>query len=160
MMASEPFKIYQVAGFNTGTLALCKQPATHADFAAIKDWNPSIVVTLTGEDEFPKTGQSLPQRFQEAPFNWLHLPIVDFGIPDSKDRDLWLGAIAQLTSILNANGRVLAHCKGGNGRSGMLLLKLLCLQGEDGKAAQLRIRAVRSGAIETEDQYKWATIPL
>ena len=159
-MASEPFQIYQTAGFNAGMLALCKQPATDADFAAIKDWNPSIVVTLTGKDEFPKMGQSLPQRFLEASFNWLHLPIVDFGIPDRKDRDLWLGEIAQLTSILNANGRVLTHCKGGNGRSGMLLLKLLCLQGEDSEAAQFRIRAIRSGAIETEDQYRWATMPL
>jgi len=159
-MAPEPFQIYQVQGFNAGTLALCKQPATDSDFVAIKDWNPSIVVTLTGDDEFPKTGQSLPHRFHKASFNWLHLPIVDFGIPYRKDRDLWLRAIAQLASILNANGRVLAHCKGGNGRSGMLLLKLLCLQGEDGEAAQLRIRAVRSGAIETEDQYRWATMPL
>jgi len=159
-MASEPFQIYQVQGFNAGTLALCKQPATDSDFTSIKDWNPSIVVTLTGEDEFPKTGQSLQHRFREASFNWLHLPIVDFGIPDNEDRNLWLGAIAHLAKILNANGRVLIHCKGGNGRSGMLVLKLLCLQGEDGAAAQLRIRTVRAGAIETEDQYRWATMPL
>jgi len=159
-MTRERFQLYQIPGYRTGALALCRQPESDAEFATIKSWNPNIVVTLTGEDEFPKMGQSLPQRFQGAPFNWLHLPIADFGIPNIKDRDLWMGAIAQLAKILNANGRVLTHCKGGNGRSGMLVLKLLCLQGEDGKAAQRRIRAVRPGAIETEDQYRWATMPL
>lgn len=159
-MPAEPFQIYQVAGFNAGTLALCKQPVTDAEFAAITNWNPNIVVTLTSEDEFPKAGMFLPQRFLEAPFDWLHLPIIDFGVPEAIDNSLWQEALGQLQGVLSTGGRVLIHCKGGIGRSGMLVLKLLCLQGETGEAALKRIRAVRTGAVETDDQYKWATIPL
>ncbi len=159
-MSTERFEIYQVAGFGTGTLALCRQPVTDADFASIAKWNPHVVVTLTGEDEFPNMVTSLPQQFLQAPYDWLHLPITDYGTPDTKDRTLWLQNLAQLHEILEKNGRILVHCKGGNGRSGMLVLKILCLQGEEGDAALARIRAVRIKAVETDAQFKWATIPL
>lgn len=159
-MQSEVFEIYEVSGFESGTLALCRQPATDADFAMISAWAPSVVVTLTGEDEFPKAGTSLPRQFLKAPYDWLHLPITDFGIPPKTDCDLWQDTLGQLQGILATNGRALVHCKGGQGRSGMLLLKLLTLQGENGEEALKRIRAVRAGAVETEDQYIWAIKPL
>ena len=159
-MSVEPFQIYQVAGPEAGTLALCRQPETDVDFASIAKWKPHVVVTLTEEDEFPSMANSLPQHFLQAPYDWLHLPITDYGIPDTKDRAIWLQTLAQLHKSLDENSRILIHCKGGNGRSGMLVLKLLCLQGEDGEAALARIRAVRIKAIETDAQFKWATIPL
>lgn len=159
-MSVEPFQIYQVAGFGSGTLGLCKQPETDADFTMIAEWNPHVVVTLTAEDEFPNMAISLPQQFLQTPYDWLHMPITDFSIPDSESHGLWAETLAQLHKVLNKSGRILIHCKGGNGRSGMLLLKLLCLQGEDGDTALQRIRAVRGGAIETDGQLKWATIPL
>ena len=102
----------------------------------------------------------MPLRFLEADHDWLHLPITDFGIPEPKDRDLWQDTLIQLKNILNANGRVLVHCKGGRGRSGMLILKLLILQGEDGETALRRIRDIRAKAVETDAQYIWATKAL
>jgi protein tyrosine phosphatase (PTP) superfamily phosphohydrolase (DUF442 family) len=159
-MSGDPFQIYPVAGFGTGTLGLCKQPATDADFAEIADWNPTVVVTLTCEDEFPDMAQSLPVRFLHAEYDWLHLPVADYGVPDSSDTDLWCDALAQMQAVLAEDGRVLAHCKGGRGRSGMVLLRLLTLQGEDGANALGRIRNIRSGAVETDAQYNWATKPL
>jgi predicted protein tyrosine phosphatase len=159
-MPTEPFQIYQIAGFNAGMLGLCKQPVTDADFVMIKTWRPNVVLTLTNEEEFPKAIKSLPQQFLEADYNWLHLPVIDFGAPDAHDKALWQETLEQLLDILNAGGRVLIHCKGGNGRSGMVLLKLQVMQGEGGKDALARLRAVRAGAVETDAQYRWATIPL
>lgn len=159
-MSAEPFQIYQVAGYRAGTLGLCKQPATDADFALITGWDPRIVITLTGENEFPEIGVSLPQRFLEAGFDWLHLPVIDFGVPAAKDNPLWHEHLAQMLDVLCASGKILIHCKGGNGRSGMLLLKLLIMQGEDSIAALSRLRAVRAGAVETDAQNLWATMPL
>ena len=159
-MSTDAFEIYEVAGFGTGALALCRQPATDVEFSAVDAWSPDLVVTLTGEDEFPNEGIFLPTRFSEADYNWLHLPIIDFGTPPAADRDLWQDALEQLQDTLNTNGRILIHCKGGKGRSGMLLLRLLTLQGESGKTALARVREARAGAVETEDQYSWATKPL
>jgi hypothetical protein len=159
-MSDEIFHIYQVDGFNAGVLALCKQPSSERDFAHIAEWRPSVAVTLTTEKEFPTMQKSLPQHFLEVDYDWLHLPITDYGIPDLDDRRLWQDALAQLQSILHVGGRILVHCRGGRGRSGMLLLKLLTLQGEDGEAALKRIRTTRENAVETDAQYLWATKAL
>lgn len=159
-MPSDRFQIHDVVGFTKGVLGICKQPCTDADFAAIETWRPSVVVTLTKEEEFPDKGKPLPVRFLETNYDWLHLPTTDFGVPDVKDRALWHETLEGLQAVLRANDKVLIHCKGGKGRSGMVLLKLLTLQGEDGDAALQRIRAIRAGAVETDAQFKWATTPL
>jgi len=159
-MADEKFQIYQLAGISAGTLGLCRQPATDADFAKIDSWRPNIVLTLTGKEEFPTVGKPLPLQFQDAGYDWLHIPVIDFGVPASEDTALWQESIVQLHEVLSAGGKVLIHCKGGKGRSGMVLLKLLVMQGEAGATALARLRAIREGAVETNDQYKWATRPL
>lgn len=159
-MSTDPFQIYGIAGFTKGTLGICKQPRGDADFATIAAWQPSVVVTLTHEAEFPAMDKTLPLQFLETDYDWLHLPITDFGVPNTKDNPLWQKALETLQAVLNAGGKVLIHCKGGNGRSGMVLVKLLILQGEDGPAALRRIRNLRAGAVETDAQLVWATTPL
>ncbi len=156
----QPFTIYELDGFGAGTLALCRQPSDVADFSMIAEWHPQMVVTHTQEDEFPELELSLPVHFLEADYDWLHLPIIDFGIPKDTDQKLWDTSLKELLSVLNAGGRVLAHCKGGQGRSGMLLLKLLVLQGENPETALARIRTVRTHAVETDEQYNWVTKAL
>ena len=153
----EPFAIYELDGFGAGILALCRQPNQAEDFNSIANWQPSVVVTHTQEEEFPEIKPSLPMHFLQADYDWLHLPIVDFGSPYTQD---WGQALDDLLTTLNAGGRILAHCKGGQGRSGMLLLKLLVAQGEDPKDALSRIRSVRPNAVETDEQYNWAIKPL
>ncbi len=153
----EPFAIYELDGFGAGKLALCRQPNRAENFDDIANWQPSVVVTHTQEEEFPKIEPSLPMCFLQADYDWLHLPIVDFGVPNTQD---WGDALNDLLGTLNAGGRVLAHCKGGQGRSGMLLLRLLVSQGENPEAALARIRKIRPHAVETDEQHNWAIKPL
>jgi predicted protein tyrosine phosphatase len=159
-MVSDPFQIHDVAGFTKGMLGICKQPCGDADFSDIAAWEPNVVVTMTEEVEFPNMGKPLPLRFLETDYKWLHLPTTDLGVPDVKDRNLWFETLADLQGVLNTNGKVLVHCKGGKGRSGMVLLKLLVLQGEDGDTGLQRLRDIRAGAVETDAQLTWATTPL
>ena len=153
----EPFAIYELDGFRAGKLALCRQPNKPRDFDQIAKWQPTVVVTHTQEVEFPEIAPSLPMHFLKSEYEWLHLPIIDFGAPDISD---WGDSLKDLLKTLNFGGRILAHCKGGQGRSGMLLLKLLVAQGEPPESALARIRAVRQNAVETDEQYNWAIKPL
>ncbi len=54
-------------------------------------------------------------------------------------------------------GRVLVHCMGGCGRSGMALLRLMVESGEPADRALARLRAVRPCAVETPEQLAWAS---
>jgi len=159
-MSDNPFQIYQVSGYSKGQLGLCKQPRSDADFKAIEAWQPDMVVTLTEAAEFPAIQPSLPQRFSNAQYDWLHLPVVDFNVPGAQGNQVWRPALTRMKAVLDQNGKVLLHCRGGRGRSGMALLKLLILQGEDAKVALARIRKIRAGAVETDAQFHWATKPL
>ena len=155
----EPFAIYQVTGFQGGTVAICRQPMTLAEIDIVSDWVPDIVVTHTTEAEFP-TDLFLPIEFQKRSFEWMFVPIFDFGAPVGDTAKVWEQAAQDLSLRLSQGARILCHCKGGQGRSGMMALRLLVEQGEEPNAALERLRSVRAGAVETDDQFAWASKAL
>ncbi|MFK5998786.1 MAG: protein phosphatase [Rhodobacterales bacterium] len=159
-MSGKPFQIFQLPGFSKGLAGLCKQPKCDANFKTIAAWKTDMVVSLTETAEFPAIKPSLAERFSAARYDWLHLPIVDFSTPSLDQNTLWQLALARMKAVLDRNGKVLVHCRGGRGRSGMVLLKLLILQGEDPEIALARLRKIRAGAVETDAQALWATMPL
>lgn len=145
-----------------GTLALCPMPGRTGDYAGdlavLLAWQPALVLTMTSKLELAtKSAGSLPADLQAAGIHWLHLPVPDFGTPKPETAAIWPEASARARAILGAGGRVLAHCMGGCGRSGMAVLRLLADAGEDPDTALTRLRAARPCAVETKAQQRWAT---
>ena len=138
-----------------GVIALSPQPMTQDDFDEIVNWNPDVVVTHTTESEFP-SDPFLPTEFQKSKFEWFYVPITDFGAPMGDDLELWEKTAQSLTAQLNTGARILCHCKGGQGRSGMMVLRVLITQGEAPQEALARLREIRPGAVETDAQMAWA----
>jgi protein-tyrosine phosphatase len=68
---------------------------------------------------------------------------------------------AELHGILDSDGKVLAHCKGGLGRAGMVAARLLVERGVSPDEAIASVRRVRPGAIETglQERYLRAILP-
>jgi protein-tyrosine phosphatase len=64
---------------------------------------------------------------------------------------------ARLHKIRNEGGSILLHCRGGQGRSGMIALRILVERGEEVSVALTRLRSERPGAVETEAQLIWAS---
>jgi ADP-ribosyl-[dinitrogen reductase] hydrolase len=123
------------------------------DLDAIDEWRPDIVVTLMEPHEFdllrvPELGAAMELRR----FQWLHLPIEDVSIPDEAFERLWTWFGHLLRGRLDAGGRVLLHCRGGLGRTGLIAARLLVEFGQGPEIAMAAVRAVRPGAIETRAQ--------
>ena len=57
---------------------------------------------------------------------------MDFGVPVALD---WPSVRLQALDVLAAKGRILVHCFGGCGRSGMMVLRLMIASGEAPDAA-------------------------
>ena len=144
-----------------GMLGLCPMPGLGGDYAAdfrtILRWAPSLVVTLTMPEEMAALDVDLGSDLTHAPPDWTSLPIADFGIPDAAATARWAGLESRVTAQLGAGKRVLFHCKGGCGRSGMAVLRLMVLHGEGPDFALTRLRSVRPCAVETPAQLIWAT---
>lgn len=144
-----------------GTLALAPLPGGGGDYAAdlahVRDWKPALVVSLTEPVEMLRAGAAtLGNDVQEAGTRWVAFPIPDFGVPDHSQTEAWAKASHDIDRALAGGGRVLVHCRGGCGRSGMVALRLMIAQGEDPGAALERLRAIRPCAVETEAQLRWA----
>ncbi len=145
-----------------GVLAISPMPgrggAYQADLRDLLGFGPELVLTMTtGEELASKGAATLPYDLAAQGIGWLHLPIADFGAPDAVTAGLWREASARAQEVLAQGGKVLVHCMGGCGRSGMATLRLMVEAGEDPAGALTRLRAVRPCAVETPEQYGWAS---
>jgi hypothetical protein len=144
-----------------GILAISPIPGAEGDYAGdvqhVIEWKPAIVMSLVTEPELVSAGASgIWQDLVEAGTRWEHLPISDFGVPDDSFEDAWPKISANARRALMGGGRILVHCRGGCGRSGMVALRLMIEIGEAPDDALARLRAVRPCAVETDAQLRWA----
>lgn len=144
-----------------GTLLLSPAPGRSGAFAndldTIVALRPDLVVTLLEDHEIARTKASaLPIELRAHRIGWRHFPIVDFGVPGEAATDVWAKSAPDLLARLDKGQRILIHCMGGCGRTGMIALRLMILFGEMPDAALARLRALRPCAIETDAQMNWA----
>lgn len=144
-----------------GVLAVSPMPgrggAYVADLQDLLGFGPALVLTMTTVDELvSKEAGTLPDDLASQGIDWMHLPIADFGAPAAGTAASWPEASARALAVLALGGKVLIHCMGGCGRSGMAALRLMVEMGEEPSAALTRLRAVRPCAVETPEQYGWA----
>lgn len=131
------------------------------DLSAILRWGAGLVLTMTTSLELERVGAGgLGDDLAAAGVGWRHLPIPDFGAPPPGTVALWPEASALAHEVIGSGGRVLAHCYGGCGRSGMALMRLMVEAGEDAGPALERLRDVRPCAVEREAQRAWAAVPM
>ena len=146
-----------------GILAIAPMPGRGGhyaeDMAHLHDWRPALVMTMLSHPELRATGhQDIGADLQDMGTRWMHVPVPDMGVPGPEAEEAWHMASNAALSALQGKGRVLIHCMGGCGRSGMAALRLMIEAGEAPGAALERLRAVRSCAVETPEQLDWANL--
>lgn len=157
------FEIFELPVGN-GTAAISPLPGIAgnyaADFSKLLKWSPDVVLSMTKGHEMARVGaEGFGSELAVAGINWMHLPIDDYGVPNVETNREWLLAESTCIEVLHGGGKVLAHCRGGCGRSGMAVLRLMNATGESGEAALRRLRETRPCAVETDAQYAWARNP-
>jgi ADP-ribosyl-[dinitrogen reductase] hydrolase len=126
------------------------------DLAALKAWGASLVVTLMERHEFALLRvPDLNVRVTAHRMDWAHLPIPDQGVPGGDFAEAWPHVRAELLLHLHSGGRVVLHCRGGLGRTGLVAAILLSEAGMPADEAILAVRRLRPRAIETEEQARF-----
>lgn len=154
------FDIHSLALENGARLGISPLPGRSGaglkDLSTIVKWRPDIVVSMTEILEMERHNMGdFDGMLEQFDIRWAHFPIRDFGAPETACD--WPNLSKDLHEIINKKGAILAHCYGGHGRSGMILLRLMVECGEDPHKALKRLRAIRPGAVETDAQFHWAT---
>jgi len=123
------------------------------DLDQIQAWGASIVVALIENHEFRLLAvNSLGRAVQDRAMAWMHLPIRDVSVPDQRFEETWKTKGKELHRRLDAGERILIHCRGGLGRTGLVAACLLVERGFPANAAIRQVRLARPHAIETPTQ--------
>jgi len=123
------------------------------DLQVIQGWGATTVLSLIEDHEFRLLGvESLAHDVRALGMNWVHLPIVDVSVPDSRFEDAWACDGPKLHDRLDAGEKILIHCRGGLGRTGLVAGRILVERGCAPEKAIERIRLARPHAIETSEQ--------
>jgi atypical dual specificity phosphatase len=127
---------------NKPFLAAMAQPEDAAELVWLREQGIELIVSLSEE----------PLRrdwINEAGLMRIHVPVVDMTAPSQEQLDQCLSAIKRANE---RNMGVVVHCSAGLGRTGTLLACYFVQQGMNAKNAVARVRRMRPGSIETDDQ--------
>lgn len=124
-------------------LAAMARPQSLEEFRWLREQGIQLVICLT-EDPPPRAWINDAGLFSK------HIPIEDMHAPSQKQIDLCLTSIEKA----NTNGMgVSIHCTAGLGRTGTMLgCWFVQNEGMSGRDAIARVRRLRPGSIETEEQ--------
>ena len=155
-----PFEVFEIS-VGPAILGMSPLPGLTGDFLAdvekIFNWNPTTIVSLTPKKEMEDLGASdFVSMMAKERIPWVHFPIKDFSIVDQQQEILWEKISKNINLQINDGNRILVHCRGGCGRTGMIVLRFMIEFGEDPEKALERLRVIRPCAIETLAQENWA----
>ena len=123
------------------------------DLATIRAWGASVLISLIEAHEFVELQvPELPRVCRRYDLVWHGLPMVDGSIPGVRWENRWKEVEPSLYQTLRAGGRIVIHCKGGLGRTGLLAARILVEFGMSPSEAIKQVRQARPGAIETVEQ--------
>jgi atypical dual specificity phosphatase len=123
-------------------LAAMARPADADELAWLRRQGIELILSLTEE----------PLRrdwVNESGLLCLHVPVVDMEAPSQEQLDQCLSAVAR------ANERGMGvgiHCGAGLGRTGVVLACYFVTKNMNANNAIARVRRLRPGSIETDDQ--------
>ncbi|MFO0964119.1 MAG: dual specificity protein phosphatase 23 [Gemmataceae bacterium] len=123
-------------------LAAMAKPTEAEEYQWLRAQGIQLLISLT---EYP------PRRdfVNDAGLLLLHVPIQDMHPPSQRQLEVCMSSIQK---ALNQNMAVGIHCGAGLGRTGTVLACYFVTQGMSAKNAIARVRRLRPGSVETDEQ--------
>lgn len=120
-----------------------------ASVAQLKSAGASAIVTLMPTDELQANGAaSLSAVCQQHDLAWYHFPVEDDAAPAAEFASAWAAHSADVLQILADGGTIAVHCKGGSGRTGLMVAMLLINRGEPLPKVIEQVQEIRPKSLQ------------
>ena len=123
-------------------LAALARPESEEDLESLREHGVEVLVSLT-EDPIRKDWA------ENAGVLLVHVPVPDMEAPAQEQLDVCISAIAKANSN---NMGVAVHCGAGLGRTGVVIAAYFVHKGMTARSAIAKVRRLRPGSIETDEQ--------
>ena len=123
-------------------LAGMARPDSAQDLAWLRNQGIEVLISLT-EDRLRR------DWVNEAGLMAVHVPVEDMTVPAPEQIDQ---CVATIERAHERGMRVAVHCGAGLGRTGVILASYLVAQGMSAPNAIAKVRRLRPGSVETEEQ--------
>jgi atypical dual specificity phosphatase len=136
---STPDSFTWIDGERLGAMA---RPTGPEELAWLRAQGIQLLISLTEEPP--------PRNWvEDAGLLLFHMPVEDMSAPTQEQLEKSVKAIERAHA---QSMGVAVHCGAGLGRTGVIVAAFLVGQGVSARDAILKVRRIRPGAIETEDQ--------
>jgi protein-tyrosine phosphatase len=114
----------------------------------LHDAGAQAIVTLMYPSELESNeATALPQVCDALGMSWFQLPIADDAPPNKDFTQAFAKSWPTLKAILSEQGSVAVHCKGGSGRTGMVIGLIMYQLGLDKADIIPQVQALRPKAL-------------
>lgn len=111
------------------------------------------IITLMYSEEISTLGaQSLPELSKELGLKWFQLPILDDNAPNHDFEKAFKNNLSEILNILNNQGVITVHCKGGSGRTGLVIGLLMIQLGYKKEKIIEKIQNLRPNSLKHPKQ--------
>ncbi|KZN49760.1 phosphatase domain-containing protein [Pseudoalteromonas luteoviolacea] len=122
----------------------------------LKGAGTDAIITLMYDSELLKNNaQSLAQVCKEQNVKWFQFPLPDDDEPNQDFVNAFNNHIEEVFSILESKGTVAVHCKGGSGRTGLVIGLLMKRLGYDHADVLQQIQTLRPKALKHPSQLQF-----
>lgn len=126
-----------------------KEVELSASVEQLKDAGAQAIVSLMYDKELTKLAATqLPNVCDELALKWFQLPILDDDAPNEDFEQAFNQHLAAMLNILNNQGTVAVHCKGGSGRTGLVIGLLMAQLGYDKAEVISQVQQLRPKALK------------
>lgn len=134
------------------------------DLASVSAFGATALVSLLESHELESVRVSvaaLESKARALGIDWFFAPIRDQGVPDDAFEAVWSYVGPRMHRRLQRGERIVLHCMGGLGRTGIVAARLLVESGTPPEQAIQAVRAARRHTIETvgQEEYVRACTP-
>ena len=151
-MQTHPFNILSLE--NGAQLIFTPCPGTKdstlaESISTLKQAETQMLLTLMFDEEMEKNNAlSLPIECEKQGIEWVQLPILDDAAPSQAFESQWDAQKANILEVINNKGTIAVHCKGGSGRTGLVIGLILLAFGWSGEKVIEAVQEIRPKALK------------